>query len=112
MTRRDERGKNVLRSGGDGVGVPIVIVLCGGAWTELSVLWRLELEEWKLVPLVRKRGGRRDGQQGKGAYHARFILCLIRRYTPHASLVWCGAEVNQFFFTGSGSSHAQVARAL
>jgi hypothetical protein len=66
------------------LGVPIVLVLCGGAWTKLGVngvLWRLVSQgEWKLVPLICKRGSRSDGQyreQGEGAYHARFFLCFI-----------------------------------
>jgi hypothetical protein len=68
------------------LGVPIVLVLCGDARTNLRVLCRASIDggAWKLVPLlVYKRGGRSlsDGQyqeQAEGAYHAFFSLCLIR----------------------------------
>jgi hypothetical protein len=53
------------------------------AWRQWRVVETGELDqgEWKLVPLICKPGSLSDGQyqeQGEGAYHARFFLCLIR----------------------------------
>jgi hypothetical protein len=87
---RNGEGKDVLRSGGDGV--PLLKASKNLAFLSsvsfadvhgpsLAFCGELDGGVWKLVPLVYKRGGHSDGQyqdQGEGAYHARFFLCLIK----------------------------------
>lgn len=81
------------------LGVPIVLVLCGDARTNLRVLRRASIDggAWKSVPLlICKRGGRSlsEGhyqEQAEGAYHAIFSLSHKTAHgvtRPHACPVF------------------------